>query len=187
MANNENLQNLKLFSEFFQNNQQQFYSFAYSYIRNRADAEDVLMESMAVLWENREQWKKESNVRALLLTIIKNKALNYLAHEQIRLHAENEITTHRQRELDLRISTLEICDPDYIFETEIHKIVLHSLSQLSEQTRNIFILSRFNNFSNKQIAEQLGISVKTVESHITKVIKLLKVSLKDYLYYFLFF
>ncbi len=70
------------------------------------------MESMIALWENREKWENDSNLQALFLTIIKNKALNYLAHEQVRLRAEDDINTHRQRELDLRISTLEACEPD---------------------------------------------------------------------------
>lgn len=182
MANNENLHDLKLFSEFFQNNQHQFFSFAYSYIRNKVDAEDILMESIAALWENRDQWKEDSNIRALLLTIIKNKAFNYLSRHQTRLRAEEEITSHRQRELELRISTLKSCDPDYIFNSEISGIVKDSLSLLPEQSRRIFILSRFKHLSNKEIADQLGISVKTVEAHITKTIKVLKVNLKDYLY-----
>lgn len=182
MANNENLHNLKLFAEFFQSNQQQFFSFAYSYIRNKADAEDILMESVASLWENRDQWKEDSNIRALLLTMIKNRAFNYLSRYQTRLKAEEEITSHRQRELELRISTLESCDPDYIFNSEINGIVKDSLNLLPEQSRRIFILSRFKNLSNKEIAEQLNISIKTVESHITKTIKVLRVNLKDYLY-----
>lgn len=186
MANNEDLQNLRLFSEFFQKNQQQFFSFAYSYIRNKADAEDILMESITTLWENRDQWQDNSNIKALLLTIIKNKAFNYLSHYQVRLKAEEAIISHRQRELELRISSLESCDPDYIFNSEINGIVKDSLALLPEQSRRIFVLSRFKHLSNKEIAEQLGISVKTVESHITKVIKFLRMNLKDYLYSLLF-
>ena len=70
------------FTRFFQENQERFLSFAYSYIRNKVEAEDILMESMIALWENREKWENDSNLQALLLTIIKNKALNHLAHEQ---------------------------------------------------------------------------------------------------------
>ena len=52
--------------------------------------------------ENRDKWEEDSNLHGLLLTIIKNKALNYLAHLQVRLRAEEEINSHSQRELDLR-------------------------------------------------------------------------------------
>lgn len=79
---------MDLFSQFFQENQKKFLSFAYSYTRNKAAAEDILMEAMASLWENRKKWEKDSNLHALLLTIIKNKSLNYLEHEQVRMKAE---------------------------------------------------------------------------------------------------
>lgn len=177
----EDLHDLRNFATFFQKNQQKFLSFTYSYVRNKDDAEDILMESVASLWENRNRIEANSNIPALLLTIIKNKALNYLTHEQVRLRVEEEINTHKQRELDLRISTLEVCNPDKIFNSEIQKIVQRSLQQLPEQSRKIFVMSRFSNTPNKQIAELLGISIKTVEFHITKTLKVLRADLKDYL------
>ena len=73
---------MDLFSQFFQENQKKFLSFAYSYTRNKAAAEDILMEAMVSLWENREKWEKDSNLHALLLTIIKNKSLNLLEHKK---------------------------------------------------------------------------------------------------------
>ena len=136
---------MDLFSRFFQENQERFLSFAYSYTRNKAAAEDILMEAMISLWENREKWEKDSNLHALLLTIIKNKSLNYLEHEQVRMRAEEAINTHKQRELDLRIATLEACEPESIFDTEIQRIVYKTLEQLPEQSRHIFILSRYHN------------------------------------------
>lgn len=170
------------FSQFFEENKEKFLSFAYSYIRNRADAEDLLMESMIALWENRDKWKQESNMHALLLTIIKNKALNYLAHEQVRLRAEENINGHKQQELKLRISTLEACNPSSIFDSEIQQIVHKTLDNLPQQSRRVFVLSRYHDMPNKKIAEQLGLSVKSVEFHMTKTLKILRRELKDYLF-----
>lgn len=99
MHQTNNISSIQLFSEFFHENQEKFLSFAYSYIRDRQEAEDILMESMITLWENRDKWEEDSNLHGLLLTIIKNKALNYLAHLQVRLRAEEEINSHSQREL----------------------------------------------------------------------------------------
>jgi RNA polymerase sigma-70 factor (ECF subfamily) len=179
MHQTNNISSIQLFSEFFHENQEKFLSFAYSYIRDRQEAEDILMESMITLWE-------DSNLHGLLLTIIKNKALNYLAHLQVRLRAEEEINSHSQRELDLRISTLEACEPDAIFDSEIQHIVQKALKRMPNQSRQIFILSRYQNTPNKKIAEQLGISVKSVEFHITKALKILRTELKDYLVSILF-
>ena len=127
MSNPGSLHTMNLFSRFFQENQEKFLAFAYSYLRDKAEAEDVLMESMIVLWENRDRWEENSNLHALLLTIIKNKCLNLLEHKQVRLRAEEDINSHSQRELSLRISTLEACEPDQIFDTEIQHIVHKAL------------------------------------------------------------
>ena len=93
MSQSNHLHTMDTFTRFFQENQAKFLSFAYSYIRNKTEAEDILMESMIALWENRDKWENDSNLQALLLTIIKNRALNYLAHEQVRLRAEDDINT----------------------------------------------------------------------------------------------
>ena len=169
------------FTQFFQENQQRFVSFAFSYIKDKEEAEDIVMESMIALWENRDKWEEGSNPRSILLTIIRNKALNHLAREQVRMRVEGDLTEHSQRELNLRISTLEACDPNMIFDSEIQHIVNKTLENLPEQSRNIFVLSRYQNTPNKAIAEQLGISIKSVEFHITKVLKVLRLELKDYL------
>ena len=181
MSKPGDLHTMNFFSHFFQENQEKFLSFAYSYLRDRAEAEDVLMESMIALWENRERWEEGSNLNALMLTIIKNKSLNHLEHLQIRLRAEEDINSHSQRELDLRISTLKACEPDQIFNTEIQHIVHKALQEMPEQSRKIFILSRYQNLPNKKIAEQLDISIKTVEANITKALRILRLELKDYL------
>lgn len=137
MSDLTRLHAMDLFSRFFQENQEKFLTFAYSYLRDKAEAEDVLMESMIALWENRDRWEEGSNLHALLLTIIKNKSLNLLEHKQIRLRAEEDIDSHSRRELDLRISTLRACEPEQIFNTEIQHIVHKALEQMPQQSRTI--------------------------------------------------
>lgn len=181
MPDTGNLHTMNLFSRFFQENQEKFLAFAYSYLRDKEEAEDVLMESMIALWENRDRWEQDSNLHALLLTIIKNKSLNILEHKQIRMRAEEDINSHKQRELDLRISTLEACEPDRIFKSEIQHIVHKALESMPVQSRTIFMLSRYQNIPNRQIAEQLNISLKTVEAHMTKALRILRLELRDYL------
>ena len=154
---------MDLFSRFFRENQEKFLAFAYSYIRSWAEAEDILMESMISLWECRDRWEEDKGLHALLLRI------------------EEDLNSHRQRELDLRIATLKDCEPDKIFSTEIQHIVNKALDKMPPQSREIFMLSRYSNLPNKKIAEQLNLSLKTVEFHITKALRILRVELKDYL------
>lgn len=83
-------------------------------------------------------------------------------------------------ELNLRIATLEACNPERLFSDEVQQLVEKALATLPAQTRDIFIRSRYHNQSHKEIAEALGISTKSVEFHITKALKVLRVVLKDY-------
>ena len=92
------------------------------------------------------------------------------------------------RELNIRISTLEACDPEEIFSHEIRTIIHNTLQSMPAQTRRIFEMSRFENKTVKEIAEETNITAKGVEYHITKALKVLRINLKDYLplFYFLF-
>ena len=140
--------------------------FAKSYVHDEQVAEDIAAEALIKLWE-----KLKTDIinspQAMLLTILKNKSLDYLRLEQNKLNAMSELSELYVRELDIRVSSLEACDP--------------------EQTRKVFKMSRFENKMNKEIAENLGITVKGVEYHISRALKEFRISLKDYLPLFYFF
>lgn len=117
--------------------------------------------------ENRDRWEKTSNLHALLLTIIKNKALHVLEHKQVRLRAEEPSAATTCVNWTYA-SPPESLQTGQIFNTEMQHIVNKTLQEMPEQSRKIFMLSRYQNLANKQIADSLDISLKTVEAHITK-------------------
>lgn len=159
--------------------------FTKSYVHNELIAEDIVSEALIKLWE---QIKIQdiANPAAFLLTLLRNKSLDVLRHESIKGRALDEIKNAHDEELNLRISLLESCDPEELFTTEIKQILTETLSRQSELTQSIFKMSRFENKSNKEIADITGLTVKSVEYHITKLLKILKVSLKDYLPFLMF-
>lgn len=173
-------------TEVFKNRQQQFIQFAYSYVRDWAEAEDIVMGAFTTIWERHNELQEDTNIPALLLTAIKNRSLNYLQHLEVRLNVEQQINHIQQKEISLRISTLEACDPDKLFCSEIQHLIQKAISELPANSRQVFVLSRMNNMSNKEIASRLNISVKTVEFHITRSLKQLKLCLKDYQFLWLF-
>ena len=120
---------------------------------------------------------------------MKNKALNYLKHEAIKAETIHSLTDINQRELEIRISTLQACVPEDIFSKDVEEIITKTLKILPSQTRRIFVLSRFQHKGNKEIAQILNLSEKSIEYHISKTLKALRINLKDYLplFYFLFF
>ena len=184
----ETILDLKAFNRLFGEYQQRFIRFAGTYVSDAATAADIVMESFMAAWEKRDMLSA-SAFPPYALTIVKNKCLNHLRSQGVRLRAAEDIHSHGARMLRTRISTLEACNPDEIFSKEVTLIIRQTLSSLPEQTRHIFMLSRFENRSNKEIAEAVGLSVKSVEYHIGKALKVLRVSLKDYLplFYLLFY
>ena len=87
----------------------------------------------------------------------------------------------------LKITTLEACDPEELFSSEAQRLIDETLESLPEKTRTIFIMSRYENKTHKEIAEHLGLSTKSIEFHISKALGVLRKRLKDYLPFFLIF
>ena len=171
---------IKELTDVFQKKQERFISFAYSYLRDRQEAEDIVMNAFTTIWEKREQLQSHTNINALLLTAIKNRCLNHIEHLQVKLRAEQNISSIKQKEISLRISSLEACNPDKIFCSEIQELLNKTISSLPDTSKKVFLLSRINDLTNKEIAKELDISVKTVEFHMTKSLKILKEKLRDY-------
>ena len=106
---------LKAFNQLFADYQGRFIRFANIYVRDIAVAEDFTIEALMQYWENRNTLKADSNVPAYILTIIKNKCINYLQHIQVREDASEHLKNHAEWELNTRISTLEACNPEELF------------------------------------------------------------------------
>lgn len=116
--------------------------------RNKQVSEDITMDAFLQLLET---MKVESvdNPMALLITIVKHKSLDYLKTQVRRENTKDDLIQWKQRELAIRISNLEGCNPSYIFSQEIKSIVMKTLNQLPKQTQKVFIMSRFENKSGK--------------------------------------
>jgi len=156
------------------------FSFVKSYVHDDSVAEDITSDSLIKLWEKL-KIKDIDYVEPLLLSILKNSSLDYLKHEEVKRVAFKSITDWHSYELSIRIASLEACDPDEIFSSEIERIIHDTLASLPKQTRKAFILSRFKDKSNKEISEIMHISVKGVEYHISKSLRIMRIALKDYL------
>lgn len=163
------------------------YLFAKSYTHNDLASEDIATDALIQLWKKLKEEKEElESIPSFLFTILKNKALDYLKHKEIKLNALDEMADWQVKELNIRISTLEACDPKEIFSQDVSRIIRDTLDSLPPLSQTIFRMSRYENKSNKEIADLTMISVKGVEYHITKALKALRNNLKDYLPAFLF-
>ncbi|MGN1256393.1 MAG: RNA polymerase sigma-70 factor, partial [Bacteroidaceae bacterium] len=154
---------------------------ASSYVHDEMAAEDIVSEAFTYYWDNRHKLLAEGNAQAYVLTMIKHKCLDYLRHQQVKQDMMENLPQLQVWELSTRITTLESFEPSEIYTDEIRKLVEQTLQLMSPQTRRIFEMSRFENLSHKEIALRLGMTTKGVEFHIAKVLKVLRVVLRDYL------
>lgn len=177
---------LAAFDRLFGEYRPRFIRFAASYVTDAAVAEDIVMESFMAAWERR-ALLSERSLPPYVLVIVRNKCLNHLRSRQVRLRAEEDLNSHRARLLELRVSTLEACEPAQLFSDEARRLVDETLARLPERTREIFQRSRFRGESYKEIAASMGTTVKSVEFEVSKAMKSLRVSLRDYLPLFYLF
>lgn len=171
---------LAAFDRLFGEYRPRFIRFAASYVTDAAVAEDIVMESFMAAWERR-ALLSERSLPPYVLVIVRNKCLNHLRARQVRLRAEEHLHSHGARMLELRISTLEACEPAQLFSDEARRLVNETLDRLPDRTREVFVRSRFRGESYKEIAAAQGTTVKSVEFEISKAMRSLRVSLKDYL------
>lgn len=160
--------------------------FTLSYVHNDLVAEDIVSEAIIHLWELSKE-KEIPSIEAILITYIRSKSLNYLKHIQAQENVFQTLQHKGQRELEIRISTLEACDPKEILSGEFREKVNSLLASMPEKTRIAFIRDRLDGKSHKEIAEELGISVKGVEYHLTKAVRILRDNLKEYAPFLFFF
>ncbi len=148
------------------------YSFAMAYLKSESEVLDIVQEVFVNLWINRNKLKKDSNLEAYLFTVAKNTVISIFRKK---ISEKKYLETLKSKIVTNSIDTESQINYNLLSE-EVKKLV----DQLPSQRKRIFKLSKEKGYTNKMIAEELNISVKTVEDHITKARKFLKENLKDY-------
>jgi RNA polymerase sigma-70 factor (ECF subfamily) len=163
----------EIYTEFFG----VLYHLCIQYLHNEKIAEELVQDTFLKLWEIRESLNEQINIRSFLYTITKNSCLNHLRNQKISLkHQENM----KYLEMQFNYEALEKLG-NYVQFEELRNKIDDAISKLPSEIIETFSLSRFEEFSYKEIAEQQGISIKTVEARISKALRILRVELKDYL------
>lgn len=168
------------FAQVFNDYRQPFVHFAYTYTRNEAVAEDIVMDAILSFWEIRESLPQETDIPAYLFGTIRNKSLDHLRKEMRKRKAAGVLSELAEWEMQQRISFLDESGQS-LFTKEIRAIAENTLESLSERSKEVFSMSRIEGISQKEIAWKLGMSVKGVQFYITKILNELRVALKDYL------
>lgn len=152
--------------------------FAWHYLNNREIAKDVVQDVFSIVWEDHQKFLDVKNLSSWLFTLTKNQCLKKIEYLQVR---QKHATNLQYRQLKLMQDSLSELDTSPLIFNEINTIIQQTMAKLSPQSQRIFELSRFENKKNREIAEELNISIKTVEAGITKSLKLLRPALQQYL------
>ena len=161
------------FEMIFKTYYQPLCNYAYSFVHDRDEAEEIVQTTFLSVWEEKHNLAIHTGVKPYLYAMVRNAALNVLKHEKIKQqHATVELAVAER-------STESVTRTVIASELEDH--IYKALNKLPEQCRLVFKLSRFEELKYAEIAEQLNISVKTVENQMGKALKIMREQLKDYL------
>jgi len=146
-------------------------------IRDSDTTEEIVQSTFVNLWEKRELIRSDISFKSYLFRSAYNTALNYIKHQKV-------VTNYVARKQE----KIEVVQWDYVShqpDFELQKKIADAIGGLPPQCQKVFRLSREEGLKYHEIAVELGISKKTVEVHMGKALKMLRVKLKDYLMFFL--
>lgn len=159
------------FEELYYRHWKNLYAFAYKRVRSKEIAEEIVQDFLTNLWAGRKTMVIKTSFEGYIYTAVRNLVFNYIAKETRRKAYSHFVQLFK---VDADYST-----EDTINTRDLQLNIEKGLHDLPEKCRSVFELSRRENKSNKEIAIELGISEKTVESHLTKAIKRLRVTLNS--------
>lgn len=166
----------KAFQELFFDFYPSLCVFAQRYIASPEACEDIVQDTFFHLWKNRKKIEITASFRNLLITSVKNSCMDYLRKQSVR-------KAHSEKQVAEAISeSYSVDTPEGVYTIRELEAMLHiALQQMPENVRKAFELSRFEKMTYNQIAEEMSVSPKTVESYISKALSILRVELRDYL------
>ncbi len=167
-------------NQLFKDYSKPLFYFALKFVEEE-QAKDIVQDVFYKLWEDK-SISVTSSLNGLLFTMVKNKCLQHIEKLKVRENYKHQASTQLKEE-EINFYTNEATS---LLEQELQDKLEVAISNLPDKCRQVFELSRFQGKMNKEIANELDISIKTVEKHISKALSLIRSELKDYLPLFLF-
>ena len=175
------------FKQIFNSYYPRLLRFAKEYVGDKYEAENIMQDVFLKLWEKRASLPMDINLNAYLLTMVKNHCLDFLKHKQVIERYSINRQSVQQQETVFNYYAVSKFEPEQIDIETLERLAEKAIGELPEQCRKVFELSRYDGLKYREIAEKLGISVKTVETHISNALKILRVTLKDCFLTWLFY
>jgi RNA polymerase sigma-70 factor (family 1) len=152
------------FTEIYNRHWKFLFSAAYNALRHKEDSLDICQSVFMWVWENHKSITITTNLQSYLYTAIKYKVANLIRQGKVR---ESLLD-------DVMVSEIRMDEKQELEIKELKHFINQLVNELPDKCRDVFLLSREEHLSHKQIAERLGISEKTVDDHITRALKKLR-------------
>lgn len=150
-------------------------AFVDSYLHNKEESADIVQAAFVKLWERGELSRDELSLKSFLYTASKNLTLDFLKHQKIKqTFSDSTYKSYKITEQELIMEALRDFNAFEKEDTNTAVNVKKLVMKLPLGDRHIFILSKYNNLTNQEIADILGISVKTVEKRLKISINFIK-------------
>jgi RNA polymerase sigma-70 factor (ECF subfamily) len=143
--------------------------FASGYLEDLESGKEVVQDLFVYLYEKRKNLVITTSLKSYLYRSVRNRCLNHIKHQQVRKKHQDQMKPELQESENLE---------DKIRETELEYMVSQIVDQLPPQCKRIYTMSRVTGLSNREIAEQLEISKRTVETQISNALKVLREKLE---------
>ncbi len=163
----------QVFNQIYIDNFPALHRYAYTIINDGQLAEEMVHQVFLKILERKEDIKVHTSVKAYLFRSVNNECLNYIKHQKVKHNYQINATANMANQVETPSNKLAY--------KELEQHLKIAINDLPEQCRTIFQLSRFEELKYREIADQLGISIKTVETQMSKALKRLRTDLADYL------
>ncbi len=145
--------------------------FSRKYITDPDECEEIVQGFFLKIWEKRSALDITVSVKNYLFSSVRNRCLNYIKHQKIRQGYKTEVLSKNDSQLN----------PDnYLLEVDLQNKIREGIDSLPPRRREIFMLSREEGLKYREIADKLGISIKTVETQMGQAMKDLREKLSTY-------
>ena len=166
------------FEVIYKSHYRRIFHFALQYIHDEEVCSNIIQDVFSSLWDNKEKLTAETNLNAWLFTVTKNRCLKYIRDMK---SEERHLGNLAEQRMSLIHDALYSLDTSPMAFQEIENIIQLTLNILTPQCRKAFEMSRFDEKKYSEIADEMQIAQKTVETHISSALKIFRTALKDYL------
>lgn len=171
-------QKKKKFEHFFILTFPKVKAFAWKILKSEEDAEDVAQDIFVKLWDNPVLWEEKQALDGYIYTMARNQIYNFLKHKSVEL-------SYQEKVVQEGVISSEFDMNDNLYAKELQLLIKLTLDNMPEQRKKVFFMSRQKGMSNQEIADNLQLSIRTVERHIYLALQdLKKIILIAFFFYF---